>query len=179
MYSTVLISLPSPIAPAVAFITGANRGMGIRLVKCLVAKLDYICGFFGFSQTRAAIADKRKIIHGLSSLQSAIPRSQPPRSFTGYPPTRVALVIVVKHHSSVEKSAFGVIKEVTDYFSIDLSTMLSQTTPSPKVSSWSRILIEPISSSTSRCTCSALQRSTTHDLLRKSTIKPVHAMMDA
>ncbi|KAJ5881068.1 uncharacterized protein N7473_012121 [Penicillium subrubescens] len=79
------------MAPTVAFVTGANRGLGIGLVKGFVAKPDYI-----------VVAAVRDPAHLTAQELAKLPTGEGSRIF------------VVKYDASIEQSAFDAVKEAID-----------------------------------------------------------------
>ncbi|CAG8058833.1 unnamed protein product [Penicillium salamii] len=79
------------MAPTVAFVTGANRGLGFGLVKNFVANPNYV--------VVAAVRDPaHPTVEGLSELSTGEGSS----------------IIVVKYDAGIEQSAFDAVKEAAD-----------------------------------------------------------------
>ncbi|KAJ5319005.1 hypothetical protein MYU51_014073 [Penicillium brevicompactum] len=79
------------MAPTFALITGANRGLGLGIVKNFVAKPDHI-----------VVAAVRDPTHESAQKLSTLPTAEG------------SSIIVVKYDASVEQSAFDAVKEATE-----------------------------------------------------------------
>ncbi|CAI7660229.1 unnamed protein product [Penicillium glandicola] len=79
------------MAPIIVFITGANRGLGLGLVKGFIAKPDHI-----------VIAAVRDPAHSTAQALAELSTGEGSR------------VLVVKYEANVEQSAFDAVKEATD-----------------------------------------------------------------
>ncbi|KAF3030921.1 hypothetical protein E8E15_011357 [Penicillium rubens] len=88
------------MTPIIVFITGANRGLGLGLVKGSVAKLGHsLAPNLGY----IVIAAVRNLAHLTA------------QEFTQLSTGEGSHVIVVKYEASIEQSAIDAVKEVTDY----------------------------------------------------------------
>ncbi|KAF9890415.1 hypothetical protein FE257_006083 [Aspergillus nanangensis] len=74
-----------------AFVTGANRGLGLGMVKHFIAKPNYV--------VVAAVRD---------------PAHQSAQELSQLPTAQGTSIVVVKYDASVEQSAFDAVKEATD-----------------------------------------------------------------
>ncbi|CAI7621772.1 unnamed protein product [Penicillium viridicatum] len=79
------------MAPTVAFVTGANRGLGFGLVKSFVANPNYV-----------VVAAVRDPTHPTVKELSELPTSEG------------SSIIVVKYDAGIEQSAFDAVKEAAD-----------------------------------------------------------------
>ncbi|GFF25299.1 aflatoxin biosynthesis ketoreductase nor-1 [Aspergillus udagawae] len=143
------------MAPTVAFVTGANRGLGLGLVKGFVAKPDYI--------VVAAVRDP-----GHATAQELAKLS------TG----KGSCVIVVKYDASFEQSAFDAVEQATDHGVDHLDYVVANAGIAkgyPFVKDVKRAdILEHIEVNV--LSVVSLYQAT-RDLLRKSTMKPVFAIM--
>ncbi|KAK1143629.1 hypothetical protein N8T08_006239 [Aspergillus melleus] len=143
------------MAPTVAFITGANRGLGFGLVKNFVANPNYI-----------VVAAARDPAH---------PTAQ---ELTKLPTGEGSSVIVVKYDAGVEQSAFDAVKEATDKGVDHFDYVVANAGIAkvyPLVKDVKRAdLVEHIEVNV--LSVVSLYQAT-RSLLEKSTIKPVYAIM--
>lgn len=164
------------MAPTVAFITGANRGLGFGLVKNFVASPNYVRYLFFLSFFLV-------LIKPLSHLQLVVAAVRDPAHLTAQELTKLptgegSSVIVVKYHAGVEQSAFDAVKEATEKGVDHLDYVVANAGIAkvyPLVKDVKRAdIVEHIEVNV--LSVVSLYQAT-RSLLEKSTIKPVYAIM--
>ncbi|OQE39347.1 hypothetical protein PENCOP_c007G01300 [Penicillium coprophilum] len=143
------------MAPTIVFITGANRGLGLGLVKGFIAKADHI-----------VIAAVRDPAHSTAQLLVRLPAAEGSR------------VIVVKYEAGIEQSAFDAVKEATNQEISHLDIVVANAGIAklyPLVKDVKRAdIVEHIDVNV--LSAVSLYQAT-RGLLRKSTGKPIYAIM--
>ncbi|KAJ6124884.1 Short-chain dehydrogenase/reductase SDR [Penicillium samsonianum] len=143
------------MAPIIVLITGANRGLGLGLVKGFIAKPDHI-----------VIAAVRDPEHSTAQALAELSTGEGSR------------VIVVKYEASVEQSAFDTVKEATDQGISHLDIVVANAGIAklyPLVKDVKRAdIVEHIDVNV--LSAVSLYQAT-RNLLQKSTGKPIYAIM--
>ncbi|KAE8356206.1 hypothetical protein BDV28DRAFT_145391 [Aspergillus coremiiformis] len=147
------------MAPTVAFITGANRGLGLGLVKGFITKPDY-------EPIQIVIAAVRDPAH---------PTAQ---QLTQLPAAEGSKVLVVQYDASIEQSAFDAVEAASAQGIDHLDYVVANAgicTGYPLVKDVQRADIVQHVEANVLSAVSLYQA--TRDLLQKSTIEPVFAIM--
>ncbi|KAJ5363672.1 uncharacterized protein N7496_009385 [Penicillium cataractarum] len=143
------------MAPTIVLVTGANRGLGLGLVKGFIAKPDYI-----------VVAAVRDPAHETSQELAKLPTGKGSR------------VIVVKYDASIEESAFEAVKEAAEQGIDHLDYVVANAGIArsyPFVKDVKRAdILEHIEVNV--LSVVSLYQAT-RNLLQKSTVKPVFAIM--
>ena len=104
------------MTPIIVFITGANRGLGLGLVKGSVAKLGHVNSSFFFlllfhcNQAQSLAPNLGYIV--IAAVRNLAHLTA--QEFTQLSTGEGSHVIVVKYEASIEQSAIDAVKEVTD-----------------------------------------------------------------
>ncbi|KAJ5503133.1 Short-chain dehydrogenase/reductase SDR [Penicillium fimorum] len=155
------------MAPTIVFITGANRGLGLGLVKCFIAKPDHASSpFRPFPLGYIVIAAVRDPAHSTAQVLVGIPGDEGSR------------VIVVKYEAGIEQSAFDAVKEATNQDISHLDIVVANAGIAklyPLVKDVKRAdIVEHIDVNV--LSAVSLYQAT-RDMLQKSTRKPIYAIM--